>query len=113
MAEPQREDGGGTKGEDSVSSVNLELITRDDGRRRIQAIRLCKSRVWGHSSFYGLPKVLDVGLQDPLGPQLTIQYLPFSSGEFRFLDGPGPLSMAQGHIGEKFTMGFFLDPWTP
>ncbi|MBW0499976.1 hypothetical protein O181_039691 [Austropuccinia psidii MF-1] len=101
MPEPQIADSGGTEGEDSVSLVSLELMTRDYGRRRIQAVRLCTSRVWGHNSFYGLLKVLNVGLQGPLRPKSTIQNLPFSSGEVTFLDGPGPPSMGPGHINKN------------
>ncbi|MBW0472088.1 hypothetical protein O181_011803 [Austropuccinia psidii MF-1] len=109
MPEPQRTESGGTEGEDSVSSVSFELITRDYGRRKIQSIRLCtsilkkSSRVWGHNSLYGLLKVLNVG------PQSTNQDLPFSSGEVTFLDGPGPLSMGPGHIGKNCNM----DPLKP
>ncbi|MBW0495052.1 hypothetical protein O181_034767 [Austropuccinia psidii MF-1] len=77
-------------------------MTRDYGSRRIQAIRLCTSRVWGHNSFYSLLKVFNVALQDPLGPQSTIQ-------DFPFLDGPGPLSMGPGHIEKIVPWAFF---WT-
>ncbi|MBW0473746.1 hypothetical protein O181_013461 [Austropuccinia psidii MF-1] len=98
MPEPQRTDGGRTEGEESVSSFSLELMTRDYGSRIIKAIRLCTSRVWGHNSFYGLLKVLNVVLQGPLGLQSEIQDLPFSSGEVTFLDGPGTPSMSPGHI---------------
>ncbi|MBW0569707.1 hypothetical protein O181_109422 [Austropuccinia psidii MF-1] len=108
MPEPERTDSGSREGEDSVSLVSLELITRDYGSRRIQANILCtsslkkSSRSWGHNSFYGLLKVLNMGLQGPLGPQSTIQDLPFSSGEVTFLDGPGPPSMGPGHIGKNW-----------
>ncbi|MBW0587033.1 hypothetical protein O181_126748 [Austropuccinia psidii MF-1] len=34
--EPQRPDGGGAKGEDSVSSVSLELITEEYASRRFK-----------------------------------------------------------------------------
>ncbi|MBW0512658.1 hypothetical protein O181_052373 [Austropuccinia psidii MF-1] len=103
--EPERTDSGSREGEDSVSLVSLELITRDYGSRRIQSIRLCtsslkkSSRSWGHNSLYGL---LNVGLQGPLWPPSTIQDLPFSSWEVTFLDGPGPPSMGPGHIGKNW-----------
>ncbi|MBW0584481.1 hypothetical protein O181_124196 [Austropuccinia psidii MF-1] len=112
MLKPERTDGGSREGEDSVSSVSLEIITRDYGSRRSQAIRLCtsslkkSSRVWGHNSFYGLFKVLN------LRDQSTIQDLPLISGEVTFLDGHGPPSMGPGHIGKNCIWELFFVPWT-
>ncbi|MBW0530469.1 hypothetical protein O181_070184 [Austropuccinia psidii MF-1] len=119
MPEPQRVDGGSTQVEDSVSSFILESMNRDHGSRKIKAIRLCtsslnkSSRVWGHNSFYGLLKVLDVGLKGPLGPKSTIQDLPLSSGEVNCLYGPGPTSMLPGHIGKYWELALFFGPLDP
>ncbi|MBW0535380.1 hypothetical protein O181_075095 [Austropuccinia psidii MF-1] len=43
MPEPQRTDGGGAEGEESVSSVSLELMAKEFCRRRIQCIRILHS----------------------------------------------------------------------
>ncbi|MBW0469126.1 hypothetical protein O181_008841 [Austropuccinia psidii MF-1] len=77
-------------------------MTKDYASRRTQGGRLCTSRVWGNNSIYGSFKVLNVGLQGPLGPQSSIQDVPFNSGGGHPPDGPGPrpcrLKLAQGHI---------------
>ncbi|MBW0476195.1 hypothetical protein O181_015910 [Austropuccinia psidii MF-1] len=74
------------------------------------------SMVWGHNSIYFPLKVLTVGVQGPLGPQISIQDLPFSSGEVHIHDGPQPVLMGPGHVGENWPKATFWSlgpPGTP
>ncbi|MBW0486575.1 hypothetical protein O181_026290 [Austropuccinia psidii MF-1] len=43
MPEPQRTDGGGAEGEESVSSVSLKLMAKELCNRRIQCFRILHS----------------------------------------------------------------------
>ncbi|MBW0484315.1 hypothetical protein O181_024030 [Austropuccinia psidii MF-1] len=95
MPEPQRIESGITEGEDSVSSFSLELMTKYHASRRIQGIILCTLRVEGHNSIYGPLKVLNVGLQGPLGPHSSIQNLPSTLGKVIFLMVLDPSQWAQ------------------
>ncbi|MBW0553103.1 hypothetical protein O181_092818 [Austropuccinia psidii MF-1] len=65
------------------------------------------SKVWGHNSIHGPLKVLNVGLQGPLGPQSSINNLPFNSGRVHLLDGRGPLSMGPSHVGGNWPKATF------
>ncbi|MBW0495592.1 hypothetical protein O181_035307 [Austropuccinia psidii MF-1] len=51
-----------------------------------------------------------MGLKYCLRPQSADQDLPFNSGEFTLLYGPGPPSMDPGHMGQNHPD---LLPWTP
>ncbi|MBW0530511.1 hypothetical protein O181_070226 [Austropuccinia psidii MF-1] len=82
--EPQRKDGGGTEGEDSVSSVSLELITEEYASRRFntsesvhfQKKETMTSRKWGHNSIMDPLKASKVKIQDPFGAEFITQKLP-------------------------------------
>ncbi|MBW0489678.1 hypothetical protein O181_029393 [Austropuccinia psidii MF-1] len=89
--EPQRTDGGGTEGEDSVSSVSLELIAEEYASRRFnmsesvhfQQNKFMTSRKWGHNSIMAPLKASKVMIQDPFGAEFITQNLPYSFGEVR------------------------------
>ncbi|MBW0490343.1 hypothetical protein O181_030058 [Austropuccinia psidii MF-1] len=70
-------------------------------------------RIWGHKSIYGPLKVLNVGLQDYLGPQSTSQDLLSSSGDVTVLHGPGPSPMVPGHNVQKTSNWSCGPPVTP
>ncbi|MBW0486992.1 hypothetical protein O181_026707 [Austropuccinia psidii MF-1] len=100
MPEPQRTDIGGTEGEDSVSSVSLELVTKGYASRRIQGVRLCTSSLKNHQVCGAITQLM--APQCPQcgapRPDSSIQDLPFKYGVVHLIDCPGPLSMGPGHI---------------
>ncbi|MBW0538124.1 hypothetical protein O181_077839 [Austropuccinia psidii MF-1] len=86
MPEPQRTDIGGTEREDSVSSVSLELMTKDYARRRIQGVRLCTSSVKNHQVCGAITQFMDPssssmwGSKALLGPNHQSRTSPSNMG---------------------------------
>ncbi|MBW0491085.1 hypothetical protein O181_030800 [Austropuccinia psidii MF-1] len=96
MPDPQRTEGGGKEGEDSMSSVSLELISRVMEEKSIfqsdMHIKIVELiQILGHKSIYGPLNVLNVG------PQSKSQYLPSKFGKVTVLHGLGPPSMGPSH----------------
>ncbi|MBW0461156.1 hypothetical protein O181_000871 [Austropuccinia psidii MF-1] len=78
-----------------------EIIQSD---MHIKILKVIK--IWRHKSIYGPLKVLNVGLQDCLGPQSTIQ-------EVTIIYGPGPSTTDPGHKVQKTSNWSFGPPVTP
>ncbi|MBW0462855.1 hypothetical protein O181_002570 [Austropuccinia psidii MF-1] len=91
MPEAEITDNGSREGKDSVISVSLELLTRDYGRRRIQAVRLCTSRLkkssmmWGHNSFKASSRSSMWGSKALLGPNQQSRTSPSALGKSSLL----------------------------
>ncbi|MBW0546695.1 hypothetical protein O181_086410 [Austropuccinia psidii MF-1] len=90
--EPQRTEGGIAEGEDSASSVSLELMTKKYARRRFKTSesvhfksKPMTSRKWGHNSIMPHLKASEVKIQDPLGAEFITQGLPCNFVEARIL----------------------------
>ncbi|MBW0570298.1 hypothetical protein O181_110013 [Austropuccinia psidii MF-1] len=81
--EPQRTDGGSAEGEDSVSSVSLELITEEYASRRFNMSESAHSKSktndlkeMGHNSIMPHLKASKVRIQEPFGAEFITQDLP-------------------------------------
>ncbi|MBW0517521.1 hypothetical protein O181_057236 [Austropuccinia psidii MF-1] len=99
MPEPQTKEGGIAEGEDSVSSVSLELMTKKYASRRFNTSesvhfnsKTMYSRKWGHTSMMTPLKASKVKIQDPFGDEFITQDLPCNFGEARILMVLDPLN---------------------
>ncbi|MBW0589473.1 hypothetical protein O181_129188 [Austropuccinia psidii MF-1] len=84
MPEPQRTDGGGA-GEESVSSVSLELMAKDCAGRRIQGIRMMHSKPENFINEDGHNPVI----APQIGPNQSPKTSPSTLGRSETY-GPGP-----------------------
>ncbi|MBW0581835.1 hypothetical protein O181_121550 [Austropuccinia psidii MF-1] len=115
--EPQRTDSGSAEGEDSVSSVSLELITEEYASRRFNISESSHSnsktntlKEMGHNSIMPPLKASKVKIQDPIGAGFITQDLPCNFGEARILMVLDPLNGSRPCRGN---MGPWANLWSP
>ncbi|MBW0496501.1 hypothetical protein O181_036216 [Austropuccinia psidii MF-1] len=103
MPEPQRTDGGGTEGEDSVSSVILERMAKDGAGRRIQGIRIMQFK----------PESSSMNMAPKIGPPINHLRAPLQHGGRSESYGPGPSQWTQALLVKLWSMAILMVPWTP
>ncbi|MBW0505217.1 hypothetical protein O181_044932 [Austropuccinia psidii MF-1] len=104
MPEPQRTDGGGTEGEDSVSSVISERMAKDGAGRRIQGIRIIQFKPESSSMNKAIIQ---------LWPPINHLRPPLQHGGSSESYGPGPSQWTQALWVKVWSMAILMVPWTP
>ncbi|MBW0575828.1 hypothetical protein O181_115543 [Austropuccinia psidii MF-1] len=108
MPEPQRTDGGSAKGEESVSSVSLELMAKELYSRRIHCIRILHSNAEDFINEPGHKPAMALNL----GPNPSPKTFPAMLRKVSFY-GPGPSQWAQTIWVRKWSMAICMVPWAP